>query len=93
MRVMDIFFAFPILLLAIGVIAIVYTPTFARFLRGPAGVIGNSEYVHGAWAIGASDTRIFLNHLLPDLVSVILVQTSLMKKYTDPKNKLAFPGK
>lgn len=92
MRVMDIFFAFPILLLAIGVIAvigasiwgaavaiaIVYTPIFARLLRGPALVIGNSEYVQGALAIGASDGRIVMYHLLPNLASVILVQTSLM---------------
>ncbi len=92
MRIMDIFFAFPILLLAIGVIAIigasiwgaaiaiaiVYTPIFARLLRGPALVIGNSEYVQGALAIGASDTRILVYHLLPNLASVILVQTSLL---------------
>lgn len=92
MRVMDIFFAFPILLLAIGVIAIigasiwgaaiaiaiVYTPIFARLLRGPALVIASSEYVQGALAIGASDTRILVYHLLPNLASVILVQTSLL---------------
>ncbi|MFK7892295.1 MAG: ABC transporter permease [Granulosicoccus sp.] len=92
MRVMDVFFAFPILLLAIGVIAIigasiwgaaiaiaiVYTPIFARLIRGPALVIANSEYVQGALAIGASDSRILLQHLLPNLASVILVQTSLL---------------
>lgn len=92
MRVMDVFFAFPILLLAIGVIAIigpslwgaaiaiaiVYTPIFARLLRGPALVIAGSEYVQGAMAIGASDWRILMHHLLPNLASVILVQTSLL---------------
>lgn len=92
MRVMDIFFAFPILLLAIGVIAIlgpsrwgaaiaiaiVYTPIFARLLRGPALVISSSEYVEGARALGASTSRILLLHILPNLVSVILVQTSLL---------------
>lgn len=92
MRVMDVFFAFPILLLAIGVIAvigpgvegaaiaiaIVYTPIFARLLRGPALVICESEYVLGAKAIGASDARIVFRHLLPNLASVILVQTSLL---------------
>jgi len=92
MRIMDIFFAFPILLLAIGVIAIigasiwgaaiaiaiVYTPIFARLLRGPALVVSNSEYVQGALAIGASDARILFFHLLPNLASVILVQTSLL---------------
>jgi peptide/nickel transport system permease protein len=92
MRLMDILFAFPILLLAIGVIAvigpstwgaaiaiaIVYTPIFARLLRGPSLVIVESEYVMGAKAIGASDIRIIFSHLLPNLSSVILVQASLL---------------
>jgi peptide/nickel transport system permease protein len=92
MRLMDVLFAFPIMLLAIGVIAvlgpsawsaalaiaIVYTPIFARLLRGPALVICESEYVNGARAIGASDGRIIFLHLLPNLTSVVLVQTSLL---------------
>lgn len=92
MRLMDVVFAFPILLLAIGIIAvlgpnmwsasiaiaIVYTPIFARLLRGPAMVIAESEYVLGAKAIGASDARIVLTHLMPNLASVALVQTSLL---------------
>lgn len=92
MRCMDILFAFPILLLAIGVIAvlgpsiwsaalaigIVYTPIFARLLRGPALVICESEYVNGARAVGAGDGRIIFIHLLPNLMSVVLVQTSLL---------------
>jgi peptide/nickel transport system permease protein len=91
MRCMDILFAFPIILLAIGVIAVlgpqtwttavaigvVYTPIFARLLRGPALVIAESEYVLGARAVGAGDTRIILRHILPNLSSVILVQASL----------------
>jgi peptide/nickel transport system permease protein len=92
MRLMDVLFAFPVMLLAIGVIAmlgphtssaaiaiaVVYTPIFARLLRGPALVICESEYVMGARAIGASDARIVLRHILPNLASVILVQTSLL---------------
>jgi peptide/nickel transport system permease protein len=92
MRVMDVLFAFPIMLLAIGVIAvlgpnawsaaiaigIVYMPIFARLLSGPALVICESEYVMGARAIGASDARIVFLHLLPNLASVVLVQTSLL---------------
>jgi peptide/nickel transport system permease protein len=91
MRCMDILFAFPIILLAIGVIAVlgpqtwttavaigvVYTPIFARLLRGPALVIAESEYVLGARAVGAGDARIILRHILPNLSSVILVQASL----------------
>lgn len=92
MRLMDVLFAFPILLLAIGLIAVlgpnlwsaaiaigvVYTPIFARLLRGPALVICESEYVQGARAIGASDLRIIFSHVLPNLVSVILVQASIL---------------
>ena len=89
---MDVLFAFPVMLLAIGVIAVlgphtwsaavaiavVYTPIFARLLRGPALVICESEYVTGARAIGASDARIVFRHVLPNLASVVLVQTSLL---------------
>ena len=92
MRLMDVLFAFPVMLLAIGIIAvlgpqtlsaavaiaIVYTPIFARLLRGPALVICESEYVAAARAIGASGPRILLRHILPNLSSVILVQTSLL---------------
>ena len=92
MRAMDVLFAFPVLLLAIGVvavlgpqaatasiaIAIVYTPIFARLLRGPALVVCESDYVMGARAVGASDARIIFIHILPNLASVVLVQTSLL---------------
>ena len=92
MRLMDILFAFPIMLLAIAVIAIigpsqwgaaiaiaiVYTPIFARLLRGPSLVICESEYVLSAKAIGAGDGRIVFMHILPNLASVILVQSSLL---------------
>jgi peptide/nickel transport system permease protein len=92
MRLMDVLFAFPILLLAIGIIAIlgpnqwsaayaiavVYTPIFARLLRGPALVICESGYVQAARAIGASDLRILAVHVLPNLMSAILVQTSIL---------------
>ena len=92
MRVMDVLFAFPVMLLAIGIIAVlgphtssaaiaiavVYTPIFARLLRGPALVICEAEYVAAARAIGASDAMIVRRHVLPNLASVILVQTSLL---------------
>jgi peptide/nickel transport system permease protein len=59
-------------------IAVVYTPIFARLLRGPALVICESDYVTGARAAGASDRRIIFFHVLPNLASVVLVQTSLL---------------
>ena len=92
MRIMDVLFAFPVMLLAIGIvallgpgsfstaiaIAIVYTPIVSRLLRAPALVVIASDYVLGARAIGASDLRILAIHVLPNLTSVILVQTSLL---------------
>ena len=92
MRFMDVLFAFPILLLAIGIIAvigpsiwsasiaiaIVYTPIFSRLIRGPALVICQTEYVESAISIGASDLRIIVYHILPNITSVILVQSSLL---------------
>ena len=92
MRIMDVIFAFPMMLLAIGIIAmlgpravsatvaiaIIYTPIFARLLRGPALVICEAEYVKAARAIGASPSAILRRHVVPNLASVILVQTSLL---------------
>lgn len=91
MRLADVLFAFPIMLLAIGVIAIlgtttvstiiaiavVYSPIFARLLRGPTLVLRGADYVHAARSFGASDTRIIFWHIMPNLASVILVQASL----------------
>ncbi len=92
MRAMDVLFAFPVILLAIGVIAVlgpgavgtaiaigvVYTPIFARTLRAPTLLLKNTDYVAAARAIGATDRRIIRLHLLPNLAPVILVQTSLL---------------
>jgi peptide/nickel transport system permease protein len=91
MRLMDVLFAFPIILLAIGVIAVlgpgavstaiaigvVYVPIFARTLRGPALLVSGSEYVAAARSVGATHWRMLTRHVLPNLVSVILVQASL----------------
>jgi peptide/nickel transport system permease protein len=41
-------------------------------------VVAQSEYVAGARAIGASDARILLRHMLPNLSSILLVQASLL---------------
>lgn len=92
MRLMDVVFAFPILLLAIAIVAVlgphpasaalaigvVYVPVFARLLRGPALVVCAADYVLAARSLGVSDTMIVLRHALPNLASVILVQASLL---------------
>jgi peptide/nickel transport system permease protein len=91
MRCMDVLFAFPAVLLALGVvaalgpsannvviaIAIVYTPIFARVVRGPVLVIKEREFVEAARALGARPSRIIARHVLPNLLSVLIVQTSI----------------
>ena len=91
MRLADVLFAFPIILLAIGVIAIlgtntgstvvaiavVYSPIFARLMRAPTLVLRSSDYVHAARSFGSGDLRIIWRHIMPNLMSVILVQASL----------------
>ncbi|RZU34045.1 ABC transporter permease [Blastococcus saxobsidens] len=91
MRVMDMLFAFPAVLLAIAVLAvrgpgsgntalaigIVYTPIFARVTR--ASVLGVREevYVRASRSVGASDWRILTRHILPNAAPPIIVQTSI----------------
>jgi peptide/nickel transport system permease protein len=91
MRTMDVLFAFPTVLLALGIVAalgpnpanvviaitIVYTPIFARVVRGPVLAIKEREFVEAARALGARDSRIIVRHLVPNLMSVLIVQTSI----------------
>jgi len=89
-RVMDVFFSFPVLLLAIAIaamlgpgvenaslaIAIVYTPLFARVVRGPVISERHRDYVEAARLLGASHPRIVARHVLPNVVSPMIVQAS-----------------
>ncbi len=91
MRLMDILFALPAILLAIAVLAvlgpgignamiaigIVYTPIFARITRGSVLTIKESVFVSAARSLGATDIRILRTHILPNVVAPITVQTSL----------------
>jgi peptide/nickel transport system permease protein len=91
MRCMDVLFAFPAVLLALGVvaalgpntgnvviaIAVVYTPIFARVVRGPVLAIKEREFVDAARALGARASRIITVHVLPNVASVLIVQTSI----------------
>lgn len=91
MRLMDILFAFPAVLLAIvalvvlgpGItsamiaIGIVYTPIFARITRGSVLTIKEEIFVRAARSLGASDRRILARHILPNILAPIIVQTSL----------------
>jgi peptide/nickel transport system permease protein len=89
-RIMDVMFSFPALLLAIAVaamlgpgvrnaalaIAAVYTPLFARVIRGPVISERHRDYVLAARVIGASHSAIIYRHILPNVVSPIIIQTS-----------------
>jgi peptide/nickel transport system permease protein len=91
MRLMDMLFAFPAVLLAIAIlairgpgtsntiiaIAIVYVPIFARVTR--ASVLGVREevYVRASRSVGASDFRLLTRHVLPNAAPPIIVQTSV----------------
>jgi peptide/nickel transport system permease protein len=91
MRLMDVFFSFPAVLLALGIvaalgphpanvvlaIAVVYTPIFARVVRGPVLALKAREFVEASRALGAPGVRIVTRHILPNLTSVLVVQASI----------------
>ncbi len=91
MRVMDILLAFPYLLLAIAVVAIlgpgllnamiaigiVYIPHYARVVRGAVLAVRAREYVEAARALGAPDRRVMVQHVLPNALAPVIVQTTL----------------
>ncbi len=91
MRIMDILFAFPAILLAIAILAalgpgvenamiaigIVYTPIFARITRGSVITVREDVYVDAARNLGASDARIIFFHILPNVIAPIIVETTL----------------
>jgi peptide/nickel transport system permease protein len=92
MRIMDAFLSFPALLLAILVItifeasalslvisiALVNFPRFARIVRGSVLSLKRREFVEANKAFGAGDTYIMLKTLLPNCMSSIIVQGSLL---------------
>jgi peptide/nickel transport system permease protein len=91
MRIMDVIFAFPAILLALGIVAVlgagsnnvivaltlVYLPIFARVARGPVLSTKEMEYVTAAHATGSSSIRIVTRHILPNISAPIIVQVSL----------------
>ena len=95
MRVVDAILAFPGLLLAVFLVGIMgpslrnamlaisvtFIPTFARLARANTLAIREAEYVQSARAIGATDWRIMLTAVLPNLQSTVLVQFSLAMSF------------
>jgi peptide/nickel transport system permease protein len=91
MRLMDVLLAFPAILLAlliiaivgpgtftsVAAIAIVYTPIFARVVRGPALSLKRRDFVDAARTFGSSQRYILTRHLLLNLVAPLTVQVTL----------------
>jgi peptide/nickel transport system permease protein len=91
MRVMDVLLAFPAILLAlliiaivgpgtmtsVAAIAIVYTPIFARVVRGPALSLKQRDFVDAARTFGSSQSYVLTRHLLLNLVAPLAVQVTL----------------
>ena len=87
MRVMDLLFAFPSILLAMLIIAmlginIINTtiaiaiwsiPSFARMVRGKALQVKEEDYIMATRSLGAKDSRILFNHILKNCLPTIIV--------------------
>jgi len=91
MRITDIFLAFPGLILAVVIVAVlgqsvqnaviaiaaVEWPTYTRLLRGEFLRVRDMEYVQAARALGSGDLRIIARHVIPNTVYPLLVLASL----------------
>jgi len=93
MRTMDVLLSFPSLLLALALVTIfpdnlglwravaaltlVYTPRFARVVRGAALKVLEDEYIEATRALGATDPRLLVRHVLPNCLAPITVQSTL----------------
>jgi peptide/nickel transport system permease protein len=91
MRIVDVMFAFPVLLLALAVVAIlgpgvtttilaigiVYTPIFARVARASTLSVRVEPYVAVSCTMGTGDFYILTRHVLPNIAGPLIVQTSL----------------
>jgi peptide/nickel transport system permease protein len=91
MRLTDAWLAFPFLILAIGLVTILgpsltnatiaiglgATPTYIRLTRGLVLAAAAEDYVQSARALGAGDLRLMARHILPNIVSAIVVQATV----------------
>ncbi|MBI3215084.1 MAG: ABC transporter permease [Mycobacterium sp.] len=91
MRVVDVLFAFPVLLLALAIVAVlgpgitttmlaigvVYTPIFARVARASTLSVRTEPFVAVSRTIGSGDLHILGRHILPNVTGPLIVQTSL----------------
>jgi len=92
MRIVDIIFSFPALLLAIVIVAtigqgldkamiaigIVYAPQMARIMRGSVLYIKEMEYIEAQKAMGSKNFRIIFRHVIPNSLAPVIVYGTLM---------------
>jgi len=90
-RVTDVLLAFPFLIVAVGLAAILgpsltnatialgigAAPALIRIARGEALALREEDYVRAAIANGASDLRILARHVFPNMLSTLIVQTTV----------------
>lgn len=95
MRVMDVFFAFPAILLALTLVivlgtdlrniiialGIIYMPQFARVTRAATLAVKEEQFVEAAAALGNPATRVAIRHVLPNILSPIMVQITVTVAY------------
>lgn len=91
MRLTDVFFAFPALVLALAIIGmlgpnlrnaliaiiLVWWPWYARLVRGQVLSIKNEPYVEAARSLGCSGSGLLVRHVLPNSVAPVAVQALL----------------
>lgn len=91
MRLVDVFLSFPVILLAIALVAalgpsgrnvmialgLVYWTQYARVVRSSVMAVKNEDYVQAAVAIGSGDVRILVRHVLPNVLAPVIVLATL----------------
>nr|WP_096190766.1 ABC transporter permease [Evansella halocellulosilytica] len=91
MQLMDILLAFPSLLLAIAIIAVLgvgltnamiavaiaVIPSYVRVVRGTVLSIREKEYIEAVKALGVSDVKIIMKHIIPNFLSPVIVLSTL----------------
>jgi peptide/nickel transport system permease protein len=91
MRLTDMLFAIPAILLALAIvtalgtgwlnsalaIGIAYIPIFVRVVRGPVLSLRQAGYVRAGQVLGFSQSRLLFRHILPNVAGIVAVQTSL----------------
>lgn len=91
MRIVDVMFAFPMLILALAIVAVlgpgantatiaigvVYVPIFARVARASTPSVRSEPFVRASQTMGTGAGRILVKHILPNISGPIIVQTSL----------------